>query len=483
MSCNCNSYPAASNCSPCPTCEELNAQNEPLQSALDNFIKTFYGTVTKTVVNGKVQWTLPCSLDVGFPNNPRKTGEGLACYFLRLFQEGIVGLTGPRGETGPQGDDGGSTFTTLAANFVQPAADCTTVGMVFTDTSLFSEGAYVRLVGSGYYKVTAVSGTTVYLSIVELSATAAGSVIPTGSIVYVTGPIGEGTTGADGPAGPAGPTGPTGPAGAIGPSAQTVVTTAFTMPTLYGNTVALNLLDASAVDIGQSVHIKDTGYLRVVSVIAGAVVLKNLYPVPTNVAPGTAIPAGKTLSITGGEGLPAYTYTTAAFNQPAVGANATVEVSQTGFLQVGDYVRVNTAGLMQVAAVVDYDTLTLSNTGYSGNAAPGVAVPSSSHVTISGPPASIFRSITEVNADVTLSPNTYDFVNVDASGALVTVSLPAAAGSEGHAFHIKKIDASAFTVVIDADGAELIDGAGTATITTQYESVSLVSDGSNWFIF
>jgi len=51
-------------------------------------------------------------------------------------------------------------------------------------------------------------------------------------------------------------------------------------------------------------------------------------------------------------------------------------------------------------------------------------------------------------------------------------------------FHIKKIDSTANTVSIEPDdpGPELIDGAVQAVISTQYDSITVVSDGSNWFI-
>src|SRR5262245_24414684 len=96
-------------CSPCSPCEEVSASNETLPSALENFILHFFGSVTKTVVNGKVVWTLPCDLAVGLPGNPRNSDEGLACYFLRLFEGGIIGLTGlqgPQGAPGTNGKDG-----------------------------------------------------------------------------------------------------------------------------------------------------------------------------------------------------------------------------------------------------------------------------------------------------------------------------------------------------------------------------------------
>lgn len=51
----------------------------------------------------------------------------------------------------------------------------------------------------------------------------------------------------------------------------------------------------------------------------------------------------------------------------------------------------------------------------------------------------------------------------------------------GNEYVIKKIDASANTVVITPTG-RTIEGAASLTLTTQYESVSIISDGTNWFI-
>lgn len=70
----------------------------------------------------------------------------------------------------------------------------------------------------------------------------------------------------------------------------------------------------------------------------------------------------------------------------------------------------------------------------------------------------------------------------DASSGAFTITLPTAVGRRGKAFYIKKTDATANAVTIDADGAETIDGALTQVIAMQYNSLSLVSDGSNWHI-
>lgn len=72
---------------------------------------------------------------------------------------------------------------------------------------------------------------------------------------------------------------------------------------------------------------------------------------------------------------------------------------------------------------------------------------------------------------------------VDASGGAVTVSLPAASSEPGRLVHVKKIDASANAVTVDAAGADLIDGSGTVVLAAQYDAVRLVSDGvSAWWL-
>jgi len=68
----------------------------------------------------------------------------------------------------------------------------------------------------------------------------------------------------------------------------------------------------------------------------------------------------------------------------------------------------------------------------------------------------------------------------DCTSNAITLNLPV--GVSGTQYVIKKTDATANAVTVDANGSELIDGAATQTITTQYESITIVSDGSNWFI-
>jgi hypothetical protein len=69
------------------------------------------------------------------------------------------------------------------------------------------------------------------------------------------------------------------------------------------------------------------------------------------------------------------------------------------------------------------------------------------------------------------------------SSSAATVNLPASSGLTGFKLQVKNLLSS--TITIDPDGTEQIDssGAGTAiTLTVQYESVTLLSDGTGWLI-
>lgn len=74
-------------------------------------------------------------------------------------------------------------------------------------------------------------------------------------------------------------------------------------------------------------------------------------------------------------------------------------------------------------------------------------------------------------------------VLADAAGGAFNINLlPAATATDGFSVSIKKVDSSANSITIDGDGAETIDGDSSITLDTQYDSVVLVCDGSNWSI-
>lgn len=75
-----------------------------------------------------------------------------------------------------------------------------------------------------------------------------------------------------------------------------------------------------------------------------------------------------------------------------------------------------------------------------------------------------------------------EFVVCDATSAAFTVALPAASGNSGKQIGVKKTDASAHAVTVDGNSSETIDGQLTYLLAIQYEAVTLICDGSNWYI-
>lgn len=85
-----------------------------------------------------------------------------------------------------------------------------------------------------------------------------------------------------------------------------------------------------------------------------------------------------------------------------------------------------------------------------------------------------------ITANVTVPSTRDSFYSVDTTGGNVTVQLPAADSvMPGRQYQVKKVDASANTVTISGTS---IDGATSAVITTRYEVVTVISDGTEWLI-
>jgi len=91
---------------------------------------------------------------------------------------------------------------------------------------------------------------------------------------------------------------------------------------------------------------------------------------------------------------------------------------------------------------------------------------------------SLAVAVTAITMSTTLGA-THCVVAVDASGGTVTVTLPGASNCEGRLYVIKKTDSSSYGVTIDA-GSSTIDGNSSVSLSSQWNSVTIVSDGTNW---
>lgn len=200
----------ANNCNPCNPCNTSltnTAACESLPSQIQNFTEQFFGSVIKTEVDGEVIWTLPCDLDVGLPNNARAEGEGLACYFLRLFAEGITGLTGPQGANGTPGADGNNAYTVTLQGFVQPNPGSPNIQLVTAFNPAIMKGTYIFVQDSGWYQVTFTDTSGSVFATLFQALPGAPAFINPGKLVVLSGVPGATVVGPEGPQGPAGPAG------------------------------------------------------------------------------------------------------------------------------------------------------------------------------------------------------------------------------------------------------------------------------------
>ena len=84
MSCGCSNNISTA----CPDVPYPSVSPESVPSLIGNLVYALYGTIEKSVSNGRVVWNIPCdptadpaTID-GFP---REEGEGLLCYIIRYF--------------------------------------------------------------------------------------------------------------------------------------------------------------------------------------------------------------------------------------------------------------------------------------------------------------------------------------------------------------------------------------------------------------
>lgn len=76
--------------------------------------------------------------------------------------------------------------------------------------------------------------------------------------------------------------------------------------------------------------------------------------------------------------------------------------------------------------------------------------------------------------------DTDNVIVADGTSGTAIVNLPPAGDVSGRAFTVKRADSTSNIVQVNADGAELIDGSPSFNIDTESQSVTVLSDGSNW---
>ena len=156
--------------------------------------------------------------------------------------------------------------------------------------------------------------------------------------------------------------------------------------------------------------------------------------------------------------------------------NVTVAGNTTLGDASGDAVTVN-ASTASIPNGLNFDSNTLAIDATNDRTGFRTAAPNSvAHVS-----GSFAAALASVSTTTTLDVTHYTVLG-DASGAAFTITLPTAAGITGRMYNVKKTDSSANAVTVDAAGSETIDGALTQSLATQYQTITIQSDGTNWVI-
>jgi hypothetical protein len=241
MSCGCNNSTYSSTC--CPEIPYPSISSESVPSLISNLVYALYGTINKTIVNGRVVWDIPCD-----PNNtaeveqiPREEGEGLLCYLLRLFAQSLDGY-GQFLRWGFAGS-GQTAFTLTGAYQPDRNAYLAYIDGVVQDPINYTISSTLPRVLT--FSTPVPSGS--FLTIVELSSRAGAT----------------GATGIQGATGPSG--GPTGATGATGvlPASNFGNAWAYTgdgIQTVFAITGGLSILSPAYLVHVDGVYQKSTNY-------------------------------------------------------------------------------------------------------------------------------------------------------------------------------------------------------------------------------
>lgn len=134
-------------------------------------------------------------------------------------------------------------------------------------------------------------------------------------------------------------------------------------------------------------------------------------------------------------------------------------------------------GLKAPNAVTTSTTFTLPD----GDGTSGQVLQTNGSATLS------WASIPGGNLTVTAVATTYSILTTDqylscTGGASYTITLPTASGVTGKTYIVKSLLTAPFVLTLATTGGETIDGA-TTKLLDRYDSLSVISNGTNWEIF
>jgi hypothetical protein len=95
-----------------------------------------------------------------------------------------------------------------------------------------------------------------------------------------------------------------------------------------------------------------------------------------------------------------------------------------------------------------------------------------------------YASIDDTDSPYTATTS-QSIIGCDSSSGAITINLPAAASATaGFCFKVKDEAGSAGTnnITLDPNGSETIDGETTVVMNSNFQSITIYTNGSNWFI-
>lgn len=91
------------------------------------------------------------------------------------------------------------------------------------------------------------------------------------------------------------------------------------------------------------------------------------------------------------------------------------------------------------------------------------------------------HTLETVNSDYTVDDDDY-VILANASNGDIHITLPSAVIAIENTYNIKRISGGENKVFVDASNNELIDGQSGVSIDTQYATLTVISNGTQWYI-
>lgn len=416
-------------CSTCgnATCNCVcNCNPEPVALALAHMQLDLYGEVTKELVNGVCQWSLPCDLDGGIDGIPREEGEGLLCYYLRLFEELNGGIVALRYELWVDPTNGSDTEGD--GRIGNPYQTITHTLSVISDNS--STKRYVIRAAAGTYNESSLT----WKPYVGLQGSGQDYTILNCDINYTS---------------------------ALNENSR------------------VDLVDFQCQDISVDASSGLNLNLRIDNVIPDSLTWNGGGVYGVNVfnncfVHNSSIPD---LTITNGR---ITCYSTLFTNITVSDANSSILILDSCDLKTS--VAINGRAVL-ISRSLYCEAVTFTGTVATATT-PTWHTDNSSlfNVTLSGTYNLIRDDSIISSGSASISVTNERLVNVNATGGAKTVTIPLASTNKGMIVTIKKTDVSGNAVTVARTSTDTFDGATSISLAAQYDSSTIYSDGSNWWI-